>query len=513
MKTRALLAALLCVVVVASGQTTLKIMSYNSLNYPGSDRTRDGYFKTVIQAANPDILVVQEMTSLSGVSMYLSNILNAAGVGTYSAGTFIDGSTDTENAVFYKADKVSFVSNTRIPTELRDINEFKFFHAASAETLRVFSVHLKASAGSSNEAQRAREVANLRTWTNGLPNGSNFMVTGDFNLYSSSEAAYQALVLDQSGNDGHFVDTHPLSGTWNAAGYAAYHTQSTRTATYSDGGSTGGLDDRFDLMLFSRGMIEAGGITYQTGSLTAIGNDGAHYNMGVATLPNGAADATLAYALEHASDHLPVTCVVAFDDAQLPVQIANLTASPSSAAGDVALHWTTMSETENFGFYVQVRKEGETAFTTLANGFIAGQGTVVTPHEYGFVDAGRGTGRWWYRLQQVDLNGAVHYSSEVSVDVLTSVEEATPASFALEQNYPNPFNAGTVIRYTVPAATTVRLTVYDLLGHEVATLQDGPMSAGMHQASWDGSRMASSVYVYRLSAGEQVMTRRMVYVR
>ncbi|MBK7256583.1 MAG: hypothetical protein IPI01_01910 [Ignavibacteriae bacterium] len=88
MKTRTLLAALLCLVVSANGQETLKIMSYNALNYPGSDRTRDGYFKTVMQTTAPDIVVVQEMLTSAGVSLYLSNVLNAAGIGTFSAGPF-----------------------------------------------------------------------------------------------------------------------------------------------------------------------------------------------------------------------------------------------------------------------------------------------------------------------------------------------------------------------------------------------------------------------------------------
>jgi hypothetical protein len=101
----------------------------------------------------------------------------------------------------------------------------------------------------------------------------------------------------------------------------------------------------------------------------------------------------------------------------------------------------------------------------------------------------------------------------VGVEVVTSVAEATPTAFTLEQNYPNPFNAGTVIRFSLPAATTVGLTVYDVLGHEVVTLAQGQMTAGSHQVSWDGSQLASGVYIYRLTAGEQVQTRRMVYVR
>lgn len=512
MKTRTLLTALLCSIVVANGQQTLKLMSYNALNY-GSDRSRDGHFLTVLREANPDVLVVQEMLTQTGVDIYLANILNAAGNGTYAAGTFINGTNDTENAVFYKADRITFLGNTRITTALRDINEFKFYHAASAETLRVFSLHLKASTGSDNVAKRTAEATILRTYTNGLPVGSNFVVTGDFNIYGSSEGAYQVLTQDQAADDGHVVDTQPLSGSWNSSAYAAYHTQSTRTAQYSDGGSTGGLDDRFDMMLFSRAMMEPGGATFASGSLTVIGNDGAHFDMAIGTLPNAAVSADLAYALERASDHLPITAVVTFEDAQLPVQLASFSALPVAGGSGVALRWSTLSETNNFGFTVEIRRDGEALFEKIPNGFVSGQGTTVEPHEYAFVDAGRPAGRWWYRLEQMDLDGSVRYSNEVGVDVLTDVATTSPGAFALEQNYPNPFNAGTMIRFTLPAATNVSLTVYDLLGHEVSVLREGMMGAGTHQVFWDGARLASGMYVYRLTAGDQTLTRRMVFVR
>ena len=70
-----------------------------------------------------------------------------------------------------------------------------------------------------------------------------------------------------------------------------------------------------------------------------------------------------------------------------------------------------------------------------------------------------------------------------------------------------------MIRFSLPTVSEVTLTVYDILGHEVSVLQQGMMSAGTHQAFWDGSRLASGVYVYRLAAGDQVLTRRMVFVR
>ena len=88
-----------------------------------------------------------------------------------------------------------------------------------------------------------------------------------------------------------------------------------------------------------------------------------------------------------------------------------------------------------------------------------------------------------------------------------------PGAFALEQNYPNPFNPVTAIRFTVQSATQVRLAVYDLLGREVAVLVDGVVGAGGHAVSFDASGLASGIYLYRLTAGGDVLTRKMVLLR
>ena len=79
-------------------------------------------------------------------------------------------------------------------------------------------------------------------------------------------------------------------------------------------------------------------------------------------------------------------------------------------------------------------------------------------------------------------------------------EGRQPGRFSLDQNRPNPFNPTTVIRYQLSVASHVRLTVYDLLGREVATLVDGVQSAGVHSALFSGTECASGIYFYRLSA-------------
>ena len=88
-----------------------------------------------------------------------------------------------------------------------------------------------------------------------------------------------------------------------------------------------------------------------------------------------------------------------------------------------------------------------------------------------------------------------------------------PARLELSQNYPNPFNPSTSIGYSLPEQTRVQLVVYDLLGRRVATLVDRMQEPGRHQVAWDAGSAASGVYIYRLEAGGQAITRRMTLVR
>ena len=88
-----------------------------------------------------------------------------------------------------------------------------------------------------------------------------------------------------------------------------------------------------------------------------------------------------------------------------------------------------------------------------------------------------------------------------------------PPEFRLMQNYPNPFNASTEIAYRLPATAPARLTVYDLLGREVAVLVDQPQRPGDHSVRFNAGTLASGVYLYRLQAGGNAEARRMLLLK
>jgi hypothetical protein len=103
---------------------------------------------------------------------------------------------------------------------------------------------------------------------------------------------------------------------------------------------------------------------------------------------------------------------------------------------------------------------------------------------------------------------------ERSVISMNEKEQTTaPPEFHLAQNFPNPFNPLTTIRFTLSVSTHVRVTIYTVLGEEVATLLNQPLSAGEHKVGFDAKGLSSGVYLYRLEAGRHTATRKMVLIR
>jgi hypothetical protein len=128
----------------------------------------------------------------------------------------------------------------------------------------------------------------------------------------------------------------------------------------------------------------------------------------------------------------------------------------------------------------------------------AGQISLLVDKE-GYQTSGGSVG---IRSSDYAING-VDFTLELVTAV--PVPSALPGSFALEQNYPNPFNPSTRISFSLPALSNVNVTIYDMLGQNVAVLLQGVLPAGAHEITWNskdnaGRSVASGVYFYRLDA-------------
>jgi endonuclease/exonuclease/phosphatase family metal-dependent hydrolase len=294
-------------IACAQASDTLRVVNYNLLNFPGGTGSqRAPEFRKILQMMRPDVIAVQEMVSQAGVDTFLNDVLGVIEPDQWSAVPFHNG-YDTDNALFYRTASVDFVSSYYISTSLRDIAEYVLRLPAPDTTivLRIYSAHLKASQGEENEQRRLEEATVLRNYLNALPEGSEFLVVGDMNLYTSSEPAYDMLIGEPQ-NAGRSFDPIDTPGNWhNNVSFSSVHTQSPCNGS-SCIGVGGGMDDRFDFLLASASIFDSVGFQYLEGSYTPFGNDGNHFNLSINDGENTAVPDSIADALYNASDHLPV---------------------------------------------------------------------------------------------------------------------------------------------------------------------------------------------------------------
>lgn len=185
----------------------------------------------------------------------------------------------------------------------------------------------------------------------------------------------------------------------------------------------------------------------------------------------------------------------------VPVELTSFTAN--AVDGKVVLTWSTATETNNKGFAVE-RKSGDGDFTEIA--FVNGKGTTTEQSNYRFTDVVT-SGKYSYRLRQIDFDGKISYSEVVEVEI------GSAAQYILEQNYPNPFNPTTNIRFSLPVESQVRIDVYSMNGELVKTLINEMRSSGMHEITFDATGLSSGTYIYRLQAGEIVLTRKLNLIK
>lgn len=342
-----LLAIAILMAAAGTAHAQLRIVQYNVNNSdPAQTGPRNG-MDTVLSAINAsarggfarpiDLLVLEEANSVSTTGAAYASLLNTITGGTSYARSTVDASTvgSGRPIAVYNSAVLQLIGEARIgstsgtASQPRQTMRYQFRPVGydSSADFYVYASHFKSSSGGANEAQRNVEATAIRTNADALGQGARIIYAGDYNLYSSSEAAFQTLT--GTGN-GQAFDPVNRVGSWsNSASFKDVHTQSPATTAVFFGQVTGGMDDRFDFQLVTDEVLDGRGFDYVGGSYWAFGNTATHsINQAITTgsaaslaavIPghtSSQASAVLT-ALAQVTDHLPVVA-----DYQLPAKMS-----------------------------------------------------------------------------------------------------------------------------------------------------------------------------------------------
>lgn len=301
-----------------SQKEEIKIMSYNltqfGTNYGGCTQTNNSYIdkainlKTIIDDQKPDILACCEIADNSTYPIYiLSHCLNETGKNNWKKAPYTNHGSSIVNMLFYDSEKFDYDSLISISpfsdASHRDINIHRLKHKNSNTKFYVIIVHLSSGGGNTD---RATETNAIMSWLSTYyDKNNNYLIMGDFNISSAYESAFQNLI-NYSDNSIVFNDPLDAIADWGSSNYAYLHTQSTHS---DDNGCfvTGGLDDRYDLLLISNSVLFGNNnMKYVNNSYKTLGQDGNHYNSSLTSPNNYSMPTNIINALYNLSDHLPI---------------------------------------------------------------------------------------------------------------------------------------------------------------------------------------------------------------
>jgi hypothetical protein len=183
-----------------------------------------------------------------------------------------------------------------------------------------------------------------------------------------------------------------------------------------------------------------------------------------------------------------------FQESPLPVTLASFTYGVSGR--NVNLKWVTSMEQNNSGF--EIYRINESADKGVQSnwskiGFVQGKGNVNGLTEYNFSDKNLNSGKYNYKLKQIDYNGNYEF-----FELNGTVSIGAPGKINLGQNYPNPFNPMTNIGYEIPQDAKVTMKVFDITGREIITLVNEYKTAGYHTVKFNASDYSSGMYFYKI---------------
>ncbi|MBK7104955.1 MAG: T9SS type A sorting domain-containing protein [Ignavibacteriae bacterium] len=186
----------------------------------------------------------------------------------------------------------------------------------------------------------------------------------------------------------------------------------------------------------------------------------------------------------------------------LPVELTTFTAFANQK--EIKLNWQTATEVNNYGF--DVERKPETGDWKKI-GFVEGHGNSNSPKNYAFSDNTAFSGKYFYRLKQIDIDGKFEYSKTEEVTLETQL------IFELKQNYPNPFNPKTNIQFSIPEISNISISVYNIIGEKVETLLNKKLEAGLYSIIFDASELNSGIYFYTIKTENFIQTKKMIVAK
>lgn len=199
----------------------------------------------------------------------------------------------------------------------------------------------------------------------------------------------------------------------------------------------------------------------------------------------------------------------ALSDANSPMPVTLKSFNYNMKNRDVTLKWVTESEINNKGFEIERAelKNGNNEYRKI--GFTESKNKNNEPLIYSFEDKKLASGKYRYRLKQIDNNGNFEY-----FELKNDIAVALPTKYDLSQNYPNPFNPTTKIDFQLQYDGKVTLQIYDITGKEIATLINNEFKkADYYTIVFNGNSLSSGVYFYTLTSDKFVMTKKMILVK
>ncbi len=339
----------------------IRLMSYNMLNFPtGNLQGRVDTLENIVSYTRPHLLMIQELKTAEGLAE-VTDMMDDIGYGNFASSTFLSQqsapgtSNPLQQAIVYDLNVFRMKSESYVLTDVRDINEYVLYlndpeleQGADTTFLYVYVAHLKSSEGADNVQARLDMVNNLVTHFQNIPANANVIFAGDFNLYTNTEPAFVAAT--NTDNEIVLKDPFQSYGDWPGASFAHKEilTQCTRISQFMNDGAGGGIDDRFDFILFSENLMnQSADLHYTEDSFISLGNTGGCYNQDITDCITGnEVPFDVLQSMYYMSDHIPQICQLS-TLLEIPDDVAENSALPfqlklvQNADGEFSLRYSS----------------------------------------------------------------------------------------------------------------------------------------------------------------------------